>query len=63
MIKVQFSNEAAVILENHTLELLFFFSQSAQVLLGTEIHCCTNTSVKQLPLYYTAFAFRVLLHD
>lgn len=56
MIKVQFSNEAAVILENHTLELLFF-PQSAQVLLGTEIHCCTNTSVKQLPLYYTAFAF------
>lgn len=38
---VQFSQEAAVILENITLEIKVS-SQSAQVLLGTEIHCCTK---------------------
>lgn len=39
---VQFSKEAAVILEKNTLEIKVVFSQSAQVLLGTEIHCCTK---------------------
>lgn len=42
IVKVQFFKEAAVILENHTLEIKGVYPQSAQVPLGTEIHCCTN---------------------
>ncbi len=42
IVEVQFSKDAAVILENHTLEIQVVFPQSAQVLLGTEIHCCTK---------------------
>lgn len=60
---VQFLNKAAVILEKPHSGDQSFFSQSAQVLLGTEIHLLYKSSVKQLPLYYPAFAFRVLLND
>lgn len=63
---MQFSKEAAVILENHTLEItvvvLFFFPRAHRYYWALK-SIAVQTSVKQLPLYYTAFAFRILLND
>lgn len=67
-VKVQFPIEAAVILENHTVVFLFVLF----ILFFLTFPECTGTTGhwnpllytlqwKSLPLYYIAFAFRILL--
>lgn len=60
IVEVQFSKEAAVILENHTLEITVVYFPHRYYWALKSI--AVQTSVKQLPLYYTAFAFRILLN-
>lgn len=63
IVKVQFSKEAAVILENHTLEIKVVFPRAHRYYWALKSIAVQNFSETVTTLYYTAFAFRILLND